>query len=232
MVNPVPGRKITTSYGKRGRYWSCFRNSSGGIHTGADYAAPSGTKVVAARSGTVRWTSYGSAFGSRQFAIRCADGTEDFYAHTRTRPANGKKVKAGEKVAEVGSLGNSTGPHLHFERHKKQGSWNCSVMTNPQPSIDKKATVTATKTVRISKLKYGTRNSTAVKKLQRALNAKAASRGGKKIKVTGNYLIATDREVRLCQRKHGYGNDPVKKSSVGMKQAKYLFKGRGITPIA
>ena len=50
MTNPVPGHTISTPYGKRGSYWSCNEDASGnGIHTGVDYAAASGTKVVAAR---------------------------------------------------------------------------------------------------------------------------------------------------------------------------------------
>lgn len=139
MTNPIPGRPITTPYGKRGSHWSCNRDAAGnGVHTGADFAAPSGTVITAARSGTVRHTAYGTAFGSHQFAIVCADGTEDFYAHTLTRPANGAKVTQGQSVAKVGAEGNVTGPHLHFERHKQAGVWNCSNHTNPQPSFDNK----------------------------------------------------------------------------------------------
>lgn len=138
MTNPVPGRTITTPYGIRGRHWSCNRDSSGqGVHTGADYAAPAGTRVVAARPGTARHVNYGAAFGTRQLLIVAADGTADFYAHMRRRiPANGAKVTAGQAVGEVGSEGNATGPHLHFERHRNANGWNCANHTNPQPSID------------------------------------------------------------------------------------------------
>lgn len=131
MVNPVPGYKITTPYRRTGPHWRAC-----GWHTGADFAAPRGTSVVAARAGTVRHTSYGSAFGSRQFAVVCADGTEDFYAHCSSRPANGAKVKTGQRLAAVSDWGNATGPHLHFERHAKAGSWNCSNMRNPSHSIN------------------------------------------------------------------------------------------------
>lgn len=137
MTNPVPGFAISTPYGKRGKYWSCNKDANGnGVHTGCDYAAPAGTTIVAARGGKVKHTSYGTAFGSKQFAILCSDGTEDFYAHTTTRPANGATVATGQAVAKVGAEGNVTGAHLHFERHPKQGSWSCSNHTNPQPSID------------------------------------------------------------------------------------------------
>lgn len=134
MTNPVPGYKITTPYGKAG--WSC------GFHTGADLAAPMGTPIVAAIAGQIRHRNYGSAFGNHQFAISpdpgqpFADG-EAFYAHTTDRPPDGQYVTVGQLVAHVGSEGNSTGPHLHFEYHPEQkNTWGCHVVANPQPLID------------------------------------------------------------------------------------------------
>lgn len=135
-MQPVPGYPISTPYGRRGPYWGCNEDAQGnGIHTGADYAAPAGTKVVAARPGTATHVNYGSAFGSHQLAIRCSDGTEDFYAHMTSRAAHGTQVEAGEKLGEVGAEGNVTGAHLHFERHKWPG-WSCSICVDPAPSIN------------------------------------------------------------------------------------------------
>ncbi len=137
-MNPVPSNPgVDTPYGRRGSYWSCDRDVHGnGIHTGADFAAPTGTKVVAARPGTVVHSNHGSAFGGHQVDVVCDDGTRDFYAHMRSRTAEGP-IKAGEKVGEIGTEGNSTGPHLHFERHATTyGGWSCSVVRDPQPSID------------------------------------------------------------------------------------------------
>lgn len=137
-MNPVPDYPgVDTPYGRRGPYWSCDEDSHGnGIHTGADFAAPVGAKVVAARPGTVVHSNHGSAFGNHQVDVVCSDGTRDFYAHMRFRVAEGN-IEAGSKVGEVGSEGNVTGPHLHFERHATQyGGWSCSVVRDPQPSID------------------------------------------------------------------------------------------------
>lgn len=138
MTNPVPGHAVSTPYGRRGSYWSCDEDAYGnGIHTGVDYAAPSGTKVVAARPGQVVWSSHGSAFGSHQVDLLAGDGTRDFYAHMRSRVANGSRVEAGDKVGEVGAEGNVTGAHLHFERHATEyGGWSCSVVRDPAPSIN------------------------------------------------------------------------------------------------
>jgi hypothetical protein len=138
MTNPCPGYNVTTPYGRRGSYWSCKPDSDGdGIHTGVDYAAPSGTKVVAARGGTAYHTHHGDAFGAHQLEVRPGDGTRDFYAHMSTRVADGTRVDAGEKVGEVGAEGNATGAHLHFERHNvASGGWSCSIVVDPGPSLN------------------------------------------------------------------------------------------------
>ena len=135
---PVPTASIGTPYGRRGRYWSCRRDSSGnGIHTGVDYPAPSGTPVVAARGGKAVYCNHGSAFGQHQLEILPGDGTRDFYAHMTGRMVtNGSTVKAGQRIGSVGSEGNATGPHLHFERHAVAvGGWSCTVVRDPSPSI-------------------------------------------------------------------------------------------------
>jgi len=141
-MQPVPGHGISTAYGIRGKHWSCNANASGGVHTGADFAAPQGTQIVAPISGQIRWRNYGAAFGSHQFAISpdlgqpFAEG-EVFFAHTTTRPKDGSYVKAGDPIAKVGAEGNVTGPHLHMEYHATtKGVWNCNVHNNPQPVID------------------------------------------------------------------------------------------------
>lgn len=140
MVTPVPGYAMGTPYAARGSYWGCDPDAYGnGKHTGVDYPAPAGAKVVAARPGTVRHVSYGSAFGSHQVAVVAADGTRDFYAHMRQRAGDGARVEAGDKIGEVGSEGNVTGPHLHFERHATtSGGWSCGVIRDPAPSINHK----------------------------------------------------------------------------------------------
>lgn len=136
-MHPVPGHPVTTPFGVRGSWWSCHRDTSGrGIHTGADMAAPHGARVVAARPGVARHVNYGAAFGSLQLLIVADDGTADFYAHMRTRrTTHGVRVQAGADVGTVGSEGNATGPHLHFERHTAATGWSCAIITDPAPSL-------------------------------------------------------------------------------------------------
>lgn len=136
---PIRGRQVTTKFGARGSSWSCDKDNRGrGIHTGADISAPRGTTCRAVVDGTVRHVSYGSAFGAHQFVIVASDGSAFFYAHTSTRPSNGSTVNVGDKVAKVATEGNTTGPHLHIEYHKKYigtSGWKCDTASDPVPMI-------------------------------------------------------------------------------------------------
>ena len=135
---PVPGKKVTTPFKRKGKHWRAC-----GWHTGVDFAAPAGAKVVAARPGKVVHVNFGSAFGRHQFVVIYTSGkTADFYAHTTTRPPNGARVKAGQAIAKVGKEGNVTGPHLHFERLalvNGKPRWSCSLVRDPAASLQWKA---------------------------------------------------------------------------------------------
>ncbi len=115
-VSPVPGYSVTTSYGTAGSNWSS------GYHTGSDFAAPSGTEVVAAASGTVVAAGFNGPYGN-QITIQHADGSQTTYAHLSSISVSvGETVSAGEAIGAVGSTGNSTGPHLHFEAFDSSGN--------------------------------------------------------------------------------------------------------------
>jgi murein DD-endopeptidase MepM/ murein hydrolase activator NlpD len=103
-VKPVEGR-LTSGYGPR----------SGGAHYGVDIAAPMGTPIRAVTNGTVIEAGPASGFGL-WMRLRHPDGTVTVYGHMHTidRP-EGASVGAGERIATVGSRGQSTAPHLHFE---------------------------------------------------------------------------------------------------------------------
>lgn len=101
--------KLTAKFGQAGGLWSS------GHHTGLDFAAPSGTNVRAAASGTVVSAGYSGAYGNR-VVIKHANGYETTYNHlSKTSVSKGQKVSAGDSIGKVGSTGNSTGSHLHFE---------------------------------------------------------------------------------------------------------------------
>lgn len=101
VVWPVPGH-ITSTY--RG-------------HDGVDINARGedyGDRIVAAASGVVTHVGYGKGYGRAVF-IQTDTGYRTVYGHTsKTTVREGQRVQAGDKIGEVGSTGNSTGPHLHF----------------------------------------------------------------------------------------------------------------------
>ncbi len=87
----------------------------GALHTGLDFPAESGTSIVAAAGGVVRSTDYHSAYGNL-LEIDHGNGLTTRYAHTsKILVKTGDLIKRGQLVAEVGTTGRSTGPHLHFE---------------------------------------------------------------------------------------------------------------------
>ena len=86
-------------------------------HTGIDIAANTGTKIVAAIDGTVSEVSSEGEYGNH--IIIKTDDITTLYAHcNKLLVKEGEKVKKGDNIAEVGSTGNATGPHLHFEIKK------------------------------------------------------------------------------------------------------------------
>ncbi len=85
-------------------------------HAGLDLAAPIGTPVYASLSGTVTFSGW-NVFGYGQLiTIRGIDGRDYYYAHNSRRlVSKGQRVRQGQMISKVGSTGNSSGPHLHFE---------------------------------------------------------------------------------------------------------------------
>lgn len=85
------------------------------FHRGQDIAAPCGTVILAAGSGTVAEASYLGSYGN-WVLIDDRDGTQTGYAHGASLLVKpGQEVRAGQPIATVGSTGASTGCHLHFE---------------------------------------------------------------------------------------------------------------------
>lgn len=115
-VKPVSGT-ITSRFGSR----ESIRSSG---HTGLDIAAPKGTKIKAAASGTVIFAGYSGGYGN-VVKISHGDGIKTYYAHcSKLYVKKGQTVSAGDVIAAVGSTGNSTGNHLHFEVVKNGTSVN------------------------------------------------------------------------------------------------------------
>ncbi|MGL5649926.1 MAG: murein hydrolase activator EnvC family protein [Clostridium sp.] len=103
---------ISSQYGPRVHPVTGDKN---GFHTGTDFAAPYGATTVAANSGTVVFSGVMSGYGNT-VVIDHGGGVQTLYAHaSQNLVSSGQKVSKGQAVAKVGSTGQSTGPHLHFE---------------------------------------------------------------------------------------------------------------------
>lgn len=112
-----PARGVLTSgYGWR---W-------GRMHRGIDVAGPVGTPIHAAADGVVQFSGWNSGGYGKMVEIRHADGSMTRYAHnSRNLVQVGQRVQQGQQIAEMGSTGFSTGPHVHFEVHlPNQGTVN------------------------------------------------------------------------------------------------------------
>ncbi|WP_242658248.1 M23 family metallopeptidase [Klenkia brasiliensis] len=96
---------------------TCFCQRWGQMHWGIDLAAPLGTPIVAAADGVVLRAGPATGYGNAIY-IQDADGNVEIYGHMRYLYVEaGDVVSAGDLIAKVGSEGQSTGPHLHFEIH-------------------------------------------------------------------------------------------------------------------
>ena len=94
---------------------SCFCPRWGTFHYGQDLAAPWGTPFYAAGDGVVIHAGPEAGYGNA-IMIQHANGDVTVYGHEeKVLVRVGERVKAGQLIGLVGSLGNSTGPHLHFE---------------------------------------------------------------------------------------------------------------------
>ncbi len=105
FINPFRGGRRTSLYG--------WRRS--GFHTGLDLAGATGSPVLAADGGTVTLARWNGGYGNCVI-IDHGNGYQTLYAHcSKLLVSVGQKVAQGERIAKVGSTGNSTGPHLHWE---------------------------------------------------------------------------------------------------------------------
>ena len=113
MKTPINGARLSSSYGMRKHPILGYNR----MHRGTDFAAPSGTPIMASGSGIVtraRWCGD----GGNCVKIKHNSTYQTVYAHMKAFAKGvreGRKVKQGQIIGYVGSTGMSTGPHLHYE---------------------------------------------------------------------------------------------------------------------
>lgn len=113
LRNPVPDGRKTSGFGMRRH--PVLKTTR--MHSGVDWAAPTGTPIYAAADGTVRFAGRASGDG-QQIVIDHGYGYETSYSHQSKFAAGikpGVSVKQGQLIGYVGRTGLATGPHLHYE---------------------------------------------------------------------------------------------------------------------
>ncbi len=94
------------------------------VHGGLDLAASYGSPIMAVADGTVTFAGQSGGYGNLVI-VKHGNGVETYYGHCSSITTNvGAEVKAGDTIAKVGSTGNSTGNHLHFEIRINGGAVN------------------------------------------------------------------------------------------------------------
>ena len=116
MRTPIDGARLSSRFGRRKHPILGYTR----MHKGIDFAAPPGTPIYAAGSGTVIYAGRKGGYG-KYVKIRHNGTYETAYAHMKgygRGVRRGARVRQGQIIGYVGSTGRSTGPHLHYEVHR------------------------------------------------------------------------------------------------------------------
>ena len=133
MKTPINGARLSSSFGMRKHPIDGYNK----MHRGTDFAAPMGTPIMASGSGVIikaRWCGG----GGNCIKIKHNSTYQTIYAHMKNFSRGikeGVRVKQGQIIGYVGSTGNSTGPHLHYEVIKNRKKINSQKMKLPSGKV-------------------------------------------------------------------------------------------------
>ena len=113
LKTPIDGARLSSNFGMRKHPISGYNK----LHKGVDFAAPTGTPIYAGGNGVIEYLGYNGGYG-KYIRLRHNNEYKTAYAHLsgyKKGMHKGKRVNQGDIIGYVGSTGNSTGPHLHYE---------------------------------------------------------------------------------------------------------------------
>jgi murein DD-endopeptidase MepM/ murein hydrolase activator NlpD len=153
MKTPINGARLSSSFGIRKHPIDGFNK----MHRGTDFAAPSGTPIMASGNGIIKKAGWCGG-GGNCVKIRHNSTYETIYAHMSKFARgikNGVRVKQGQIIGYVGSTGKSTGPHLHYEVVINGKKVNSQKLKLPSGKIlkGKERKIFETKKIRLNVLK-------------------------------------------------------------------------------
>ncbi len=111
-TRPVGGYHLTSRFGDTSYLWSS------GMHTGLDFAAPTGTPIRSIAGGTVKSAGYEGSYGYKTVVTLPGGGVAWYCHQSRIAVRPGQKLAPGQVLGYVGATGNVTGDHLHLEVHQ------------------------------------------------------------------------------------------------------------------
>ncbi|WP_051617052.1 M23 family metallopeptidase [Desulfonatronovibrio hydrogenovorans] len=129
MVTPIDGARLSSGYGMRRHPILGYSR----MHQGLDFAAPTGTPIMAAGDGVVEFAGRRGNYGN-VVTIRHPNEYQTLYAHMSRFASgirSGARVRQGETIGYVGATGMATGPHLHYEVHHRGSHVNPATVETP-----------------------------------------------------------------------------------------------------
>lgn len=134
VISKATGKFIKPAAGSVSQGMGAASGSNGyAYHNGIDLAGPVNSPIVASASGVVIQASSGGPYGNHVYLSHNIGGKTytTVYAHMNSLTVKaGQNVKQGQQIGNLGSTGNSTGPHLHFEIHDGGYQYNANGRTN------------------------------------------------------------------------------------------------------
>lgn len=126
IQNPIENGKVFLSYPGQDKYITSPYGIRWGnqMHNGIDLSGKTGDPITASFEGVVKYAGWLGGYGNAVI-LSHGSGVETLYAHaSKITCSTGQRVSKGDKIAEVGSTGRSTGPHIHFELRNNGSSIN------------------------------------------------------------------------------------------------------------
>ena len=133
MKTPINGARLSSAFGMRKHPIDGYNK----MHRGTDFAAPMGTPIMASGSGIIKRARWCGG-GGNCIKIKHNSTYETVYAHMKSFARGikeGLRIKQGQVIGYVGSTGNSTGPHLHYEVIKNKKKINSQTLKLPSGKI-------------------------------------------------------------------------------------------------
>lgn len=245
FIWPTNTKRVTSPYGPRRHP---ITGKTGSMHHGIDIAESGTRPIYASAAGIVSRSYFSASYGEVIFIRHDINGVawETVYAHMRSGSRSvkvGDRVNQGQTIGTMGSTGQSTGQHLHFELHKGFWDINKTKSVDPQKYLEKdlypaKKATSSGSTYTVQKgdtlSAIAKRFGTTVAKLVKDNNIKNPNliHPGQKLNVSGSavkhYTVKRGDNLSVIAKNHGISLDQIKKLNPQIKNYNLIHPGQKI----